>query len=209
MTSVRAFVWPARAAFSLFTLLIVCLRAHAQTDPLPSWNEGLAKQAIVEFVKATTERASSQFVPPEARVATFDQDGTTWVEHPIYTQVVYCLERVPALVIAKPELKTVEPFKTVLSGNREAMAKLSMQDLEKILAATLTGMFRAPARNVIPVARTSAVPAGVMFGPIPNSAPSRVLTPTIQLTLGSTTLCSSPPTSATHSVTIVTPLSFV
>ena len=79
-------------------------------------------------------------MPPEARIATFDQDGTTWVSHPMYTQVMYCLERVPAVVAKKPELKNVEPFKTVLSGNREAMAKLSMKDLEKILVATLTGM---------------------------------------------------------------------
>ena len=63
-----------------------------------------------------------------------------WVEQPMYTQVAYCLDRVPAVVKAKPELGKVEPFKTVLSGNREAMAKLSMDDLFKILAATLTGM---------------------------------------------------------------------
>ena len=88
----------------------------------------------------TTNAASPSFVPPEARVATFDQDGTLWVEHPMYTQVVYCLQRVPAVVEKKPELKNVEPFKTVLSGDREAMAKLTMPDLEKILAATLTGM---------------------------------------------------------------------
>ena len=85
-------------------------------------------------------QGSPKFVPPEERIATFDQDGTLWVEHPMYSQVIYCLERVPAVVKAKPELKNVEPFKTVLSGNREAIAKLSMQDLEKILAATLTGM---------------------------------------------------------------------
>jgi phosphoglycolate phosphatase-like HAD superfamily hydrolase len=109
-------------------------------DPLPSWNDGPAKQAIVEFVRTTTDKASPKFVPPEARIAAFDQDGTLWVEHPMYAQVVYCLERVPAVVAQKPELKNVEPFKTVLSGNRKAMAKLSMQDLEKILAATLTGM---------------------------------------------------------------------
>ena len=113
--------------------------AQAQ-DPLPSWNEGPAKQAILDFVKSTTDPASPKFVAPEARIATFDQDGTLWVSHPMYTQVVYCLDRVPAVVKAKPELAKVEPFKTVLSGNREAMAKLSMQDLEKILAATLTGM---------------------------------------------------------------------
>ena len=107
---------------------------------MPSWNDGAAKQAIVDFVKATTDKSSPDFVPPEERIATFDQDGTLWVEHPMYSQVMYSLERVPALVKAKPELANVEPFKTVLSGDREAMAKLTTHDLEKILAATLTGM---------------------------------------------------------------------
>jgi phosphoserine phosphatase len=115
-------------------------QAITQSDPLPSWNDGPAKNAIVEFVRTTTDEASPKFIPPEARIATFDQDGTLWVEHPMYTQVVYCLDRVPAVVKAKPELANVEPFKTVLSGNREAIAKLSMDDLLKILEATLTGM---------------------------------------------------------------------
>jgi phosphoserine phosphatase len=125
---------------TLVALLAIGAQAIAQTDPLPSWNDGPAKQAILAFVRATTDQSSPTFVPPEARIATFDQDGTLWVEHPMYSQVMYCLERVPAVVKAKPELATVEPFKTVLTGNREAMAKLSMEDLEKILAATLTGM---------------------------------------------------------------------
>src|SRR5206468_8371999 len=109
-------------------------------DALPSWNDGPTKQAIVDFVKATTETGGAKFVAPEERIATLDQDGTLWVEHPMYTQVMYCLERVPSLVEKKPELKNIEPFKSVLSGNREAMAKLPMKDLEKILAATLAGM---------------------------------------------------------------------
>jgi len=112
-------------------------------DPLASWNDGPAKQAIVEFVKATTTQGSPQFVTPEERIATFDQDGTLWVEHPMYSQVMYCLEKVPALVKAKPELAKVAPFSTVLEvlhGNRAAMEKLTMDDLTKILAATLTGM---------------------------------------------------------------------
>jgi phosphoglycolate phosphatase-like HAD superfamily hydrolase len=79
-------------------------------------------------------------VSPEARIATFDQDGTLWVEHPMYTQVLYCLDRVPAVVAQKPELKDKEPFKTVLSGDRKAIAKLSIKDLETILVATLTRM---------------------------------------------------------------------
>ena len=130
--------------------------AYAQ-DPLPSWNGGPAKQAIIEFVRATTDPASPKFVPPAERVATFDQDGTTWVEQPMYTQLMYCLERVPAAVKAKPELKNIEPFKTVLSGNREAMAKFTMKDLEKILAATLTGMtveqFNADVKEWLAVAK--------------------------------------------------------
>jgi len=123
-----------------FLFLLGFVQAHAQTDPLPSWNDGPGKKAIIEFVKTTTDKASLQFVPPEARIATFDQDGTTWVEQPMYTQIVYCLERVPVVVKAKPDLAKVEPFKTVLSGNREAMAKFTMPDLIMILAATLTGM---------------------------------------------------------------------
>ena len=112
----------------------------AQTDALPSWNDGPAKKAIVDFVQATTTEGGAGYVPPDERLATFDQDGTLWVEHPMYTQVMYCLDRVPALAKAKPELAKVEPFKTVLSGNREAIAKLSMHELEQILAATLSGM---------------------------------------------------------------------
>jgi hypothetical protein len=67
-----------------FLFLLVFGQAYAQTDPLPSWNEGPAKKAIVEFVKTTTDKASPKFVPPEARIATFDQEGTLWVEHPTY-----------------------------------------------------------------------------------------------------------------------------
>jgi phosphoglycolate phosphatase-like HAD superfamily hydrolase len=142
---------------TLVALLAIGAQALAQTDPLPSWNDGPAKQAIVAFVQATTDQSSPAFVPAAARIATFDQDGTLWVEHPMYSQVIYCLERVPAVVKAKPELANVEPFKTVLSGNREAMAKFSLEDLEKILAATLTGMsvdeFNAEAKRWLETAK--------------------------------------------------------
>jgi phosphoserine phosphatase len=138
-------------------LISLAAQARAQTDSLPSWNDGPAKQAIVAFVKETTDQASPKFVPPEARIATFDQDGTLWVEHPMYAQVMYCLDRVGAVVKAKPELASVEPFKTVLSGNRKAIANLSKQDLVKILAATLTGMpvdeFKAEVRAWLETAK--------------------------------------------------------
>jgi phosphoglycolate phosphatase-like HAD superfamily hydrolase len=142
---------------TLGALLVLGAPAHAQSDPLPSWNDGAAKQAIVQFVKTTTTQGSPKFVPVPERIATFDQDGTLWVEHPMYAQVMYCLDRVPALVKAKPELANVEPFKTVMSGNREAMAKLSEADLIKIAAATLTGMpvdaFQAAVKTWLATAR--------------------------------------------------------
>jgi phosphoserine phosphatase len=147
---IRSFGITRRALLSTLVLLPafseppLVASAQAQTEPpgsvLPSWNDGPAKQAILDFVRDTTDRASPNFVRPEERIATFDQDGTLWVEHPMYSQMMYCLDRVPALAAGKPALKHVEPFKTVLSGNREAMAKLSMQDLEKLIVATLTGM---------------------------------------------------------------------
>lgn len=127
--------------FVLASLLIsVNGFAAERADPLPSWNDGDAKQAIITFVQTTTNKSSAEFVPQAERIATFDQDGTLWVEHPLYSFVAYALERVPVLAKEKPELKEVEPFKTVLSGNREAMAKLTLADLEKIMAATFTGM---------------------------------------------------------------------
>src|SRR5215468_11950431 len=122
------------------TLLPVPAAAQTPGRPLASWNDGAAKQAILDFVRATVDRSSPNYVVPEERIAVFDQDGTLWVEHPVYSQVVYCLDRVPAVVDKDPKLKNVEPFKTVLSGNREAIAKLSLQELEKVLVATLTGM---------------------------------------------------------------------
>lgn len=117
--------------------------AQAQTDPLPSWNDGAAKQAISAFVTDTTTQGGPKFVPPAERIATFDQDGTLWVEHPMYSQVMYILESVPALVKARPELAKVGPFSTVLEilkGDHAAIAKLTPADLEKLAAATLTGM---------------------------------------------------------------------
>jgi phosphoserine phosphatase len=117
--------------------------ASAQSDPLPSWNDGPAKKAILDFVHTTTTQGSPNFVPTAERVATFDQDGTLWVEQPMYSQVMFILERVPALVRTKPELAKVAPFSTVLEilkGDRSAIARLTLSDLTKLAGATLSGM---------------------------------------------------------------------
>jgi haloacid dehalogenase-like hydrolase len=126
-------------------------------DPLPSWNDGPNKTAIVDFVKATTDKASPKFVPVAERIATFDNDGTLWVEQPMYTQVMFALDRVKALASKHADWNTKEPFKAVLSGLREAMAKFTKNDLLEILAATHAGMsveeFRPIAKDWLDTAK--------------------------------------------------------
>jgi len=121
--------------------LIFCLPFILQAQEiLPSWNEGPIKQSIIEFIQKTTDPSSVDFVPVEDRIAVFDQDGTLWAEHPLYSQLVFVFDRIPQMAKDKPELKGKEPFKTVLSGNKEAMMRLTGKDLMEIAALALTGM---------------------------------------------------------------------
>ena len=130
----------ATVTLGLLFLLVASVHAQSAPDPLPSWNDGSAKHAIIKFVTATTTAGNPAFVAPGARFATFDQDGTLWVEQPMYTQVVFALDRVRVLAAEHPAWKTTEPFKSVLADDHSAMAKLTMKDLEQILIATHTGM---------------------------------------------------------------------
>ena len=98
---------------------------QAQTaGALSSWNDGLAKQAILDFVRTTTDRSSSNFVAPEVRIATFDQHGTLWVEHPLYTHAAFALDRVHDLAPRHPEWQNQEPFKSVRDNDWAAMGRL-------------------------------------------------------------------------------------
>jgi haloacid dehalogenase-like hydrolase len=114
--------------------------AHAQTDPLPSWNEGPTKAAIVDFVKAVTTAGAPGFVPPEARIATFDQDGTLWVEHPMYAQFMFCVDRLPSLTGVRELVRYLPRVEALRSGKLDALADLSELDLKIIAVATLSGM---------------------------------------------------------------------
>lgn len=118
-------------------------------DHLPSWNDGPAKQAIINFVKTTTDKSSSQFVQPEDRIAAFDQDGTRWVEHPIYSQILFEFDRVGELASKHPDWKTTSPFNAILSGDKEAMAKFTLKDIEVIAMATHTGMTTEALRTIV------------------------------------------------------------
>ncbi len=114
--------------------------ASAQTDPLPSWNDGPSKQSIVQFVQAVTDRANAQYVPPEARIATFDNDGTLWSEQPMYFQGLFAFDRVKALAPKHSEWKTTQPFQGILENDMKAVAAAGEKGLFEVVAATHTGM---------------------------------------------------------------------
>jgi phosphoglycolate phosphatase-like HAD superfamily hydrolase len=109
-------------------------------DPLPSWNGGPAKTAIVEFVEAVTTEGGVDYVPPDARIATFDNDGTLWAEQPIYFQFAFALDRIKALAPQHPEWQDTQPFKAVLEGDPQALAASGEKGLLEIIAATHAGM---------------------------------------------------------------------
>ena len=92
-----------RVVVFLFALMVAASTAAADTDALPSWNDGPAKSAIIEFVQTATDKASMKFVPPPERIAVFDNDGTLWASHPIYVQLAFALDRVNELAPAHPE----------------------------------------------------------------------------------------------------------
>ncbi len=130
----------ATAVVTLLLLVVVPGALWAQTDPLPSWNEGIARQSIVTFIQTVTDRNGPQFVPPEQRIATFDNDGTLWAEQPIYVQLAFALDRVRALAPKHPEWKTKQPFKAVLDGDMKAVAASGQKGVIEMLLATHTGM---------------------------------------------------------------------
>ena len=121
-------------------MLAVATAAQAQEDPIPSWNDGAPKTAILDFVAAVTTEGGPDFVPVDARVATFDNDGTLWVEHPMYAQLAFALDRVKALAPERPEWKTTQPFQAVLEGDMKALAAAGQKGLMEIVAATHTGI---------------------------------------------------------------------
>ncbi len=129
-----------RVALALCVLLLAAVGAQAQRDPLPSWNDGPAKRAIISFVRDTTEKSSSKYVEPKDRIATFDQDGTLWTEHPLYTQAMFALDRLGKLAPQHPEWKDTQPFKAVLENDRDAMSKFAESDWLQIVAVTHAGM---------------------------------------------------------------------
>jgi hypothetical protein len=122
------------------TLLPAAAQTTAAGDPLPSWNESAAKQTIVNFVAAVTRDGSPDFVPPAQRVAVFDNDGTLWCEHPMYTQMAFALDRVKALAPMHPEWKDKQPFKAALDGDMKTLAESGEKGAVELVLAAHAGM---------------------------------------------------------------------
>lgn len=128
------------AALGVREVAVAPSRLALQTgDPLPTWNDSPRKQAILDFVATATDQSTDDFVPVAARIATFDMDGTLWVEMPLYTQSAYTLERIEALAAQHREWQTTRPFSAVLAGDRDEIARFSNADWQALMGATHAG----------------------------------------------------------------------
>jgi len=130
------------SGFLLAIALIATLPgvAKATYDPLPSWNDGSVKKAVVDFVARVTTEGGPDFVAPAERIATFDNDGTLWAEQPIYFQFQFAMDRVKALAPQHPEWKKKQPFKALLEGDKKTFAAGGEKALLEVLAVSHTGM---------------------------------------------------------------------
>src|SRR5262245_8113761 len=114
--------------------------AIAADDPLPSWNDGSVKRAIVDFVQRVTTPGGKDFVPEPERIATFDNDGTLWAEQPVYFQFAFVSDRIKALAPQHPDWQTTQPYQAILEGDRKALAASGEKGLLELIAATHTNM---------------------------------------------------------------------
>jgi phosphoserine phosphatase len=128
----------ARAA--LLLAFCVSSNGYAADDPLPSWNDGPVKQSIIDYVTRVTKEGGPDYVDPKDRLATFDNDGTLWIEQPMYNQFVFAVDEVKKQANQHPEWKTKEPFKSVLAGDMKAVAAMGEKGMVEIVAATHSGM---------------------------------------------------------------------
>ncbi len=146
---------PGALAAVLLALLVG--PARASDDPLPSWNDGPTKRAILAFVAEVTAEGTPGFVPVPDRVATFDNDGTLWCEQPVYVQAVFVRDRVRAMAPDHPDWKEQQPFKAILDEDRAALAALGEKGLVDLVTATHAGMtsdeFAALVRDWIATAK--------------------------------------------------------
>lgn len=127
-------------ARSFLILSFLLLQPALAAEPLPSWNDGTSRTAIIDFVELVTKEGSPEFVSPSERIAVFDNDGTLWAEKPVYTQLLFAVDRVRALAPSHPEWKDEQPFKGVLENDLEAALAGGEEAILKMVMATHAGM---------------------------------------------------------------------
>ncbi|NKL75273.1 HAD family hydrolase [Rhizobium leguminosarum] len=150
MFAIQDFIKSARGGtLAVTAALLFAASAYAQSDPLPSWNDTASKAAIVSFVDKVTGQGSPEFVPEPERIAVFDNDGTLWVEHPIYTQLAFALDRVKLLAPQHPEWKETQPFKAVLEGDMTALAASGEKGLVELIMTTHAGMTSSDFQKIV------------------------------------------------------------
>jgi hypothetical protein len=137
------------AVLGLIASAVLSSQASAQNDPLPSWNDGPARRAIVDFVDRVTKAGGPDFVAPAERVATFDNDGTLWVEQPMYVQMAFALDRAKAMAPLHPEWKDKQPFKAVIEGDMKTLAEAGERGLVEVVMVTHAGMTTSEFSNIV------------------------------------------------------------
>ncbi|TBC89965.1 haloacid dehalogenase-like hydrolase (plasmid) [Rhizobium leguminosarum] len=150
MFAFQDFIKSARdGTLAVAAVLLFVASAYAQSDPLPSWNDTASKAAIVSFVEKVTGQGSPDFIPEPERVAVFDNDGTLWVEHPIYVQLAFALDRVKVLAPQHPEWKETQPFKAALEGDMKALAASGEKGLVELIMTTHAGMTSSDFQKIV------------------------------------------------------------
>lgn len=146
-----------RLGILIFVLIAILTSVVRANDPLPSWNTGPTKTALINFVKRATTKGNPEYVSPPQRIATFDNDGTLWSEKPVYFQLQFAIDRIKALAAKHPEWKTEQPFKTILEEEQKALTSLSAKDMMILLmtthAGTTTKEFKKTVRAWLKTAR--------------------------------------------------------
>ena len=145
----RYFTTAFQAIILIFFSIVADAAPAIAQDPLPSWRESVAKQRIMSFVSAVSDKSSPNYVPTEDRIAAFDNDGTLWSEKPLYFQLQFAIDRVKALADKHPEWKTKQPFQAILEDDRKALLKAGKEGLLQVIAETHSGMTEAEFRKTV------------------------------------------------------------
>lgn len=150
----------------LFSFIIIsCRQASVPSDPLPSWNDGNAKQSIINYVEKVTNKASDSYIEPGDRIATFDNDGTLWTEQPTYFQFYFVMDRLKALTETNPEVANDSLVKILLENGHEAIFTFNGEGITKVIVMASAGMTTEEYADIVHdwITKTTHPETGMLF----------------------------------------------